>query len=105
MRIVLDECVPWPMHRLLTGHACTTAQRQGWGGVKNGELLARAEAAFDRFITADQGIRYQQTLTGRKIAILELDTNDLRRVLAAWAEIQAVVAAIEPGEYRRLQIP
>ncbi|NJL18991.1 MAG: DUF5615 family PIN-like protein [Bdellovibrionaceae bacterium] len=43
MKLLLDECVPWPMHRLLAGHDCTTAQKCGWGGIKNGELLRRAE--------------------------------------------------------------
>lgn len=50
---------------------------------KNGELLAQAEKLFDLFTTADQSIRYQQNLSGRRIPILELSTNDLRRILAA----------------------
>jgi hypothetical protein len=33
MRILPDECVPWPMHRLLSGHACSTVQDKGWGGI------------------------------------------------------------------------
>ncbi len=47
MRILLDECVPWPMHKLLVGHECTTAQKRGWGGVKNGDLLRMAEGEFN----------------------------------------------------------
>jgi len=31
MKVLLDECVPWPMHKLLVGHECTTAQQRGWG--------------------------------------------------------------------------
>ena len=58
MKILLDECVPWPMHKLLVGHECTTAQRCGWGGIKNGELLGRAEVRFELFIASDQNIRY-----------------------------------------------
>jgi len=54
MRILLDECVPWPMHRLLTNHSCTNVQAQGWGGIKNGELLRLAETDFELFITSDQ---------------------------------------------------
>ncbi len=61
MKVLLDECVPWPMHKLLVGCESTTAQRQSWGGIKNGELLTRAETQFDLFITADQGIRYRKT--------------------------------------------
>ena len=46
MKILLDECVPWPIHTLLVGHECMTAQQRGWGGVKNGELLRLAEREF-----------------------------------------------------------
>jgi hypothetical protein len=53
--------LPWPMHKLLGGHICSTVQSQGWSGIKNGELLQRAEGEFDLFITSDQNLRYQQT--------------------------------------------
>ena len=89
MRVLLDECVPWPLHKLLPGHQCTTAQRQGWGGFKNGDLLNVAEAEFDLFITSDQNIRYQQNLAERRIAILELSSNDLRRIRNAAPAIRA----------------
>ena len=64
MNVLLDECVPWPMHKLLSAHVCATAQRLGWGGIKNGDLLRLAEGKFDLFITSDQNIRYQQNLAG-----------------------------------------
>jgi hypothetical protein len=105
MRILLDECVPWPMHKLLAGHDCTTAQKRGWGGVKNGDLLRLAEGEFDLFITGDQNICYQQNLAGRRIPILELSTNDLRHIQAAAGQIQAAVASIRPGEFKKLEIP
>lgn len=105
MRILLDECVPWPMHKLLVGHECQTAQQRGWGGIKNGALLRLAEPEFELFITADQGIRYQQNLTGFRIAILELSCNDLRRIQAAATVVQSTVSSIKPGELQRLEIP
>jgi predicted nuclease of predicted toxin-antitoxin system len=51
MKILLDECVPWPMHRLLSQHSVTSVQAQGWNGIRNSELLRRAEAEFDLLIT------------------------------------------------------
>ena len=39
MRILLDECVPRPLRRELTGHNVRTIQEMGWAGKKNGELL------------------------------------------------------------------
>ena len=105
MRILLDECVPWPMHQLLTGHSCSTVQSCGWGGVKNGELLQLAEAEFDLFITADQNIRYQQNLTNRKIAILELSTNDIGRIQSARLLIEETIAVIGHNEFKQLTVP
>lgn len=105
MRILLDECVPWPMHKLLVGHDSGSTQWCGWGGTKNGDLVRLAEAEFDVFITSDQNLRYQRNLAGRRIPIPELSTNDLRRILAAASEIVAVVASINPGEFRYLGIP
>ncbi len=105
MRILLDECVPWPLHRHLVGHECTTSQKRGWGGARNGDLLRLAEVEFSLFITCDQNIGYQQNLSGRRIAILQLTTNDLRRLVAAASQIQAALAAMKPGEFRSLAIP
>ncbi len=105
MKILLDECVPWPMHTVLSGHSCVTVQQRGWQGVKNGELLRRASGEFDLFITSDQNIRYQQNLTGQSIAILELSTNKLHRITAAAQLIRATIAAIRPAEFTHLEIP
>jgi len=104
VKILLDECVPWPMHRLLAGHECCTAQQAGWGGVENGQLLKLAESRFDLFITSDQNMRYQQNLAGRRIAILELSTNNLRRIEAAVNELLLALADIKPGDFRQLLI-
>ena len=105
MRILLDECVPWPMHKLLSGHSCATVQGKGWGGIKNGDLLERASGEFDLFITSDQNIRYQQNLVGRSIAILELSTNDISRIEAAGMLVKDAIEQIQPNEFRRLPIP
>ena len=93
------------MHKLLRGHDCSTVQDKGWGGIKNGDLLQRAEAEFDLFITADQNIRYQQNLIGRRIAILELSTNDIGRIQAASTQIDDALEQIKSSEFMRLIIP
>jgi hypothetical protein len=105
VNILLDECVPWPLAKYLLGHACSSVQRCGWGGIKNGELLRLAEAQFDLFITSDQSLVYQQNLAGRRIAILLLSTNKLRRVVVSATLIQSEIMSLQTGEYRHLQIP
>jgi len=72
VRILLDEC---SLAKLLEGHICSNPYKQWWSSLKNGELLRLAEAEFDIFVTSDQNLRYQQNLSGRSIAILELSTR------------------------------
>lgn len=105
MKILLDECVPLPVRDLLDQHDCRTAQQMGWKNIENGALLDLAEAEFDLFITADQGVRYQQNLTGRKIAILELSTNKLRLIQAAASQVKDTVDSLKSAEFRRIEIP
>lgn len=105
MKVLIDECVPLPLARVLVGHECTTAQACGWGGFKNGDLLRLAEDEFDVFLTADKNLRYQQNLTARKLPIIEVSTNDVRRLRAAAPLILAAFTGLLPGEYRTLTIP
>ena len=74
MRILLDENVPHPLMRYLSGHEVATVQSRGWRGILNGELLRIADESFDVFILADKNLRYQQNMDGRQIAIIELPT-------------------------------
>ena len=87
MRILIDECVDQRLRVLFPGHNCQTAAYAKLSGLKNGALLAAAEAAgFEAIITTDQEIPYQQNLTTRQISIIVLcaPTNrlvDLKRLL------------------------
>ena len=104
VRVLLDECVPWPIRRVLAGHECNTPSRLGWAGIENGDLVRRADERFDIFVTSDQNLRYQQGLTSRRIAIVELWTNNLRKLERNGDEIRRVVDEIQPGEFRRVEL-
>lgn len=105
MRILIDECVPRPILKFLTGHNATTVQETGWGAYENGDLLRLAESSFDLFITADQNIRYQQNLAGRQIAIIELSTNHWGIIQANIALVINAVQTVQPAEYFELKLP
>jgi len=105
VRILLDECVPLPLRNLLAGHDCRSAQEMGWKSVKNGEFSRSLKGKFDLFITSDQGLAYQQNLSGRRIAILQLSTNKLRAIETAAGQLRDAVAAMSGAEFRRLEIP
>lgn len=106
MRILFDHSTPAPLRYALSGHLIVEAIERGWERLVNGTLLDEAEAAgFDVFITADKNIRYQQNLTGRKIAILVLG-NAQWPVLREY--VQRVVAALNaaaPGSCTDVEIP
>jgi hypothetical protein len=107
MKIILDESVPQNLRLLIEGgHTVVTAWYQGWSGLKNGALLDAAEAAgFDLFITADQEMSYQQDLTGRKMALVVLSTNNWSFIKAGVGEIMAAVDAATTGSYTEVEIP
>ena len=105
MKVLVDECVPLKLVRLLTGHAFSTAQQKGWDGFSNGKLLAQAEQEFDLFLTSDRNLQYQQNLKGRKIAILLLSTNHWPTLKKYVGLVQAAVNKISSGEFVRLEIP
>ena len=69
-------------------------------------MLNAAEArGFELFVTPDKNIRYQQNLTGRKIAIIVLG-NAQWPVLCR--HIEKVVLAVNgavPGSYAEVEIP
>lgn len=90
------------MRRELSGHQVVTAYEMGWAQLKNGELLKAAEAEFGVFITTDQNLRYQQNLTGRRLAILVLPTTSWPKIRAHAVELVAAVNELRPGEFREL---
>ena len=98
MRILVDECLPEDLVAWLPEWDLRMVQRIGWAGVKNGELLRRAEGEFDLFLTADKNLRYQQNLKGRRLAILVLPSNRLKVLRSMTAEIGAAIARIVPGQ-------
>jgi predicted nuclease of predicted toxin-antitoxin system len=105
MKILLDECVPWPIRKLLAEHECSNPFKCGWSAATNGDLLELAKDHFDLFITCDKNLRYQQNLVGRSLPILELSTNDLRRILASDDLLSQLVGSIQQGEYICVEIP
>lgn len=67
MNVLFDGCVPRPLRGFLVSHIVKTAPELGWGALKNGDLLRVAEEQFDLLLTADQNLRYQQNLNGRRL--------------------------------------
>ncbi|MBQ10039.1 MAG: hypothetical protein CMJ45_00615 [Planctomyces sp.] len=94
MRVLLDENLPISLAAELVGHQVTTVSGQGWQGIKNGELLRRAQGTFEVMVTMDRNLEFQQTLSSLNLCIvLALATSnrmaDLRPI------VPAILQAIE----------
>lgn len=76
MRILIDECVPSIVKRIV-GRDIVSVQEMGWAGIKNGELLRRVAAEFEVFITSDKNLRYQQNLSALDLSIILLPSNQV----------------------------
>jgi hypothetical protein len=71
-----------------------TVVEMGWGGVKNGALLALAAQGFDAFITVDKNLQYQQNLRALPLAVIVLDaqSNELAHLLALVPKLEETLA-------------
>lgn len=105
MKILFDQGTPAPLRHSLSGHLVVTAFEQGWSDLENGDLIREAEAkGFEVMITTDQNLKYQQNLTGRKLAILVLSTTSWPRIQKHQQNVIEAVSKLQPGDYKELQI-
>jgi hypothetical protein len=105
MKILFDQGTPVPLRARLVGHVVTTASEMGWADLDNGRLLAAAEAQFDVLITTDQNLRYQQNLTGRRLAILVLPTTSWPRIQEHIDKVSTAADALTAGAFVELAFP
>ena len=106
MKILFDNGTPNPIARSLVGHQVAFARQIGWHELKNGELLQQAEeAGYELLLTSDKNLRYQQNLSGRRIAVLVLGNQQWPDVKLHLDRIAAAVNAATPGSYLEIEIP
>jgi hypothetical protein len=103
MQILFDHGTPAPLRRALPAHTVSTAYEMGWASLTNGELLKVAEDRFDLLLTTDQNLRYQQNLTGRRIAILVLPTTSWPKIQQHLTEVSTAVSSALPGSYHEIR--
>ncbi len=104
MKVIFDNSVPRPLRAYLPGHEIATAFSMGWATLENGDLLTAAEAKFDAMITSDKNLRYQQNLTGLRLALIILPTNFLPDVMKLAPKVHAALAVIEPGSWVEIEL-
>lgn len=98
MRILIDESLPRYLKQMLNEHQSATVQEMGWNGIRNSELLSRAESSFDVLLTADKNLRHQQNLKGLALSIIVFPSNRLNAVKSLSKTLQDTLATISSSE-------
>jgi len=106
VRVLLDECVPKRFRMSLLGHEVKTVTDMGWSGIKNGELLKRAQRLFQVMITVDQKMEHQQNLQKYDIGLIVIiaPNNRLETLRACAGDVLTAIDKINPGELVKIQV-
>jgi len=102
MKIIIDECVPSIVKRLVD-RDIVSVQEMGWAGIKNGELLKRVAVQFDVFITSDKNLRYQQNLSTLDLSIILLPSNQVPVVKSLLPKIDSALGEMQPNIFVEIE--
>ena len=106
MKVLFYQGAPAPLRKALAGQAVVTAHEKDWSQLSNGDLITAAEESrFEVFVTTDKNLRYQQNLTGRRLAIIVLHTTSWPRIQRHLLEVIAAVDQAQTGSYREISVP
>lgn len=100
MKLLLDECIDRKLVKEFVGYEVKTVPQMGWAGVKNGQLLALAEAEFDVFITVDRNLSFQQNLPQFDMAVIVLQatSNRLADLKPLLPKVLSILTTAAKGE-------
>ena len=105
MRLLLDECMPRPLKRELTGHDVSTVAERGWSSKRNSELLRLMLAdGFEVFLTVDQHVPFQQNVAASGVAVVVViaRTNRLKELRPLVPAILDALPRVKPGQLIRV---
>jgi len=104
--VLVDEQLPRQLGPYLIGHEVRTVQQESWAGLRNGELLGRAEAAgFKALLTGDQSLEFQQNIAKRRLGVVVLKggSNAIEDLVPLVPGILAALASLREGTVSRVE--
>ncbi|HEX5081722.1 MAG TPA: DUF5615 family PIN-like protein [Blastocatellia bacterium] len=105
MKLLLDECMPRRLKKLLAPHEAFTVEDAGYKGMKNGRLLRAASGNYDVLITVDRNIPNQQNFSTLNIAlvIIYAKSNRYEDLIPFLPQILSFLTNISPGSVVRIE--
>jgi len=108
MKVRLDECMPERFRGCIPGHDVHSVKYAGFSGRKNGELLRlAAQAGYDVLVTVDQGIPFQQRMSGQGIALIVISAprNHIDTLKVMANTVVSALATITAGQIVKVDYP
>ena len=96
VRVLLDENLPVDLATELVGHEVATVAGLGWRGIKNSELLHRAQVSFEVLVTMDRNLEFQQNIAGFESCVV-LVSAPSNRMVHLRPTVPAMLEAIATG--------
>ena len=99
MRLLLDENFPADFSKLLVDHEVSTVHSLGWCGIKNGELLRRASAVCEVFVTLDRSLEFQQNIKALPFGVVVVRSlsNRMAHLTPHVGSILEAASRVAPG--------
>ncbi len=93
--------MPRQLRRDLPEFAVRTVQEEGWGSIRNGELLRRSSERFDVLVTADQRMPKQQNIARFTIGVVVIEAVDTRlpHLRTLLPRLRDAIARVQPGTF------
>ena len=97
--MLLNECVDARLAAHLTGVEVRTVHDEGWTGISNGALLARAQEKFNVLLTVDRNLTFQQHIPKFRIAVVVMHctTNRLSDLVTLVPALQHTIPNAPAG--------
>jgi len=106
MKVLFDQGTPVPLRAVLRAYDVTTAFECGWQELSNGDLISAAErAGYDVLVTTDKNLKYQQNLSGRRLAVVVLPTTRWKKIQVNAAVVAEAIYALTTGAYVEVAFP
>ncbi|ARO53190.1 MULTISPECIES: hypothetical protein [Methylorubrum] len=106
MKVVIDEGVPRHLASALIEQGIDASRfPRKWISLSNGVLIRACEAeGYDVLVTNDKNIADQQSLQGKRLAVVALPHNRRRAIIERIEDIADTLRRANPGEHIVIEI-
>ncbi|ACK85327.1 hypothetical protein [Methylorubrum extorquens] len=106
MKVVIDEGVPRHLASALIEQGIDASRfPRKWISLSNGVLIRACEAeGYDVLVTNDKNIADQQSLQGKRLAVVALPDNRRRAIIERIEDIADTLRRANPGEHIVIEI-